>query len=424
MGIKNRLSHAWNAFRLNDEDKKYVDYGTGSSRPNHTNGKRKWSSSSLSKTVFNRIATDCSMVSLNHVKISKDGLSQENVKSGLERCLTVEANKDQNYRDFLHDLVYSMLDEGVVAVVPTETTLNPTMTGGYDVSVLRVGRITQWFPQHVRVNLYNEKRGIDEEVTLEKKLVAIIENPFYAVVNDENATLKRLIRKLELLDRRDEDIASGKFNMLIQLPYVIKGQMKREQAEERIAALEAQLSNSKYGVAYTDGTEKVTQLSRPIENDLADQIKYLQEQFYNQIGATENIFNGTAGEVETRAYYNRTIDPIIATIIAEFRRKWLTDTARTQGQEIVSHRDPFTLVPVEQLANIADTFTRNAILTSNEVRKIVGFGPSSDPLANELSNKNIAYVNQAPGDAAGGEGAIPKLLIPGGDEDNQNGPET
>jgi len=359
------------------------------------------------------------MVSLNHVKIAKDGASQEVVKSGLERCLTVEANVDQNARDFIHDLVYSMLDEGVVAVVPTETKLNPTKTGGYDITSLRVGRIVQWFPKHVRVKVYNENRGMDEEITMEKKLVAIIENPFYAVVNDDNATLKRLIRKLELLDRKDEDIAGGKFNMLIQLPYVIKGSLKKAQAEERIQQLEEQLTNSKYGVAYTDGTEKIVQLNRPIDNDLADQTKYLQEQFYNQIGATENIFNGTAGEVETRAYYNRTIDPIIATIISEMRRKWLTDTARTQGQDIVAHRDPFTLVPVEQLATIADTFTRNAILTSNEVRKIIGFGPSEDPIANELSNKNIAGVNQPEIDGAA---AASQLLIPGGDADNQNGP--
>ena len=400
MGIVDRISHAWNAFRSNDngdEFRKSFDYGVSSSRPNFKLAGSRWSASSLSKTVYNRIATDCSMVKIDHVKISKDGSSQVVMKSGLERCLNVEANIDQNARDFMHDLVYSMLDEGVIAVVPTETTLNPALTGGFDITTLRVGKIIQWYPKHVRVRLYNENRGVDEDITFEKKYVAIIENPFYAVINDENATLKRLIRKLELLDSRDEEIASGRFNMLIQLPYAIKGDLKRQQAEERIRELETQLGNSKYGVAYTDGTEKVVQLNRPIDNDLSDQIKYLQEQFYNQIGATENIFNGTAGEIETRSYYNRTIDPIIATIISEFRRKWLTETARTQGQELVSHRDPFTLVPVEQLANIADTFTRNAILTSNEIRKIVGFGPSNDPVANELSNKNIADVNQNSG---------------------------
>lgn len=425
MGIRDRLSHAWNAFRFGDDPygtRYNTSLGMGSSRPNHS-ATRRWSSSSLSKTIFNRIATDCSMVDISHVKVGKDGTTQSVMNSKLQRIFDTEANIDQNSRDFIHEVVYSMLDEGVVALVPTDTTSNPERTDGFDVESVRVGRITQWFPKHVRVDLYNEATGVHEEVTLEKRFVVIVNNPFFEVVNDENSTLKRLIRKLELLDRRDEEISSGKFNMIIQLPYTIRNKLKKDQAQERLQELESQLGDSKYGVAYTDGTEKIVQLNRPIDNDLADQIKYLQDQFYNQLGMTANIFNGTASESEMRNYYNRAIDPIITVLIAEIRRKWLSKTARSQGQDLVFHRDPFKLVPVEQLAKIADTFTRNAILTSNEVRKIVGFGPSTEPIANQLSNKNIADANQLP---PGQEGPVPDgqtLLIPPDDDSNQNGGE-
>lgn len=399
MGILDRIKHGWNAFRWYEENYTQAESytGPGSSRPQHKNPTRTYNQSDLSKMIFNRIATDTMMVDIQHVKVNPDGQTREIVKdSGLQNILSCEANIDQSNRQFMHDLVYSLLDEGVIAVVPVDTTLDPNETGGYSINSMRVGRITAWFPDKVRIDLYNEKSGRQEPVTMLKSTVAIIENPFYEIVNDTNSSLQRLIRKMALIDSKDELVASGKLNLLLQLPYTIKNETKQNQAAGRIKALEGQLADNKYGIGYIDGTEKVIQLNRSIDNDLLDQIKYLRDEFFNQLGLTPGVFSGTATEAEMRNYYNRSIDPILTAIIAEFRRKFLTKTARTQGYDLAFYRDPFKLVPIDQVAEIADKFTRNAILTSNEIRKIVGYGPSDQPIASVLSNKNIADANQEP----------------------------
>lgn len=397
MGLLDRIKSGWNAFRWGEKDyTRYADLGPGSSRPNHKSTSRTYRQSDLSRMVFNRIATDVMMVDFQHVKMDSDDQPQSKMKSGLQNCLSVEANVDQSNRTFMHDLVYSMLDEGVIAVVPVDTTLNPEKTGGYEIDTMRVGKITKWFPQDVEVELYNEDLGRDERIICKKRNVAIVENPFYEIVNDQNSSLQRLIKKMALIDAKDELIAAGKMNMILHLPYTVKTQVKKDEARARIQSLEEQLESNKYGIAYADATEKITQLNRPIDNDLLDQIRYLRDEFFNQMGMTPGVFDGTANEAEMRNYYNRSVDPIIQAIIAEFRRKFLTKTARSQGQDITFYRDPFKLVPIDQVAEIADKFTRNAILSSNEVRKIVGYGPSPQPIANELSNKNIADTNQIP----------------------------
>ena len=321
---------------------------------------------------------------------------EETINSGLNYCLTQEANLDQSHKAFIQDLVFSMFDEGVIAVVPVETTINPITFGSYDILQLRVGKIVEWFPAHVRVKLYNEKTGHHQEITLPKKMVAIIENPFYAVMNEHNSTLQRLIRKLNILDAIDEQSGSGKLDILVQLPYVIKTPQRKKQAEDRRKDIEVQLSGSKYGIAYIDGTERVTQLNRPAENNLMKQIEYLTNMFYSQLGITEAVFNGTADEAEMLNYNNRSVNPVVSVIIAEFKRKFLTRTARTQLQSIMSFSNAFAMVPIKDLADAADKFTRNEILTSNEVRSEIGYKPSKDPKANELRNKNLNAPEEEP----------------------------
>lgn len=394
MKLNERIQHAWNAFKGDKANNKEVwEYGAGSGSPTHKTYRR-YSSSSFSAAIFNRIAMDASMTAIEHVKIDEKTDNRTPVKSGLQNCLSVEANIDQSGIQFIQDIVYSMFDEGAVAVVPVDTTLDPSITGGYDINTMRVGKITQWYPKHVRIRLYNEETGMEEEVTLAKSTVAIIENPLYAVVNGPNATLTRLLAKMAMMDDLDELIASGKLDLIIQLPHAVKSKLQLAQADERVDKIEQQLKKGKRGIVYIDETEKITQLNRPINNKILEDVQFLSQQFYNQLGLTENIFNGTASESEMRGYYTRTIDPIVSNITAEFIRKFITKTARSQGQTLEIYRDPFTLVPIEQIAQIADTFKRNEILTSNEVRKIVRFKPNNSPGADVLINPNIANVNQ------------------------------
>lgn len=398
MKLIDRFKHGWNAFTANDKNdfskrqQSWISEGYGTMNPGHMHRSGYIQAGSIAQTAFNRIALDASMVDIKHVKIDSDD-NQTTIDSALIYCLSSEANIDQTGKAFIHDLVYSLLEEGVVAVVPVDTTGDPT-TGSYDVYSMRVGRITQWYPRAVKIDVYNDRTGRREEIILPKQTVAIIENPLYSIINGDNSTLQRLARKLSMVDYTDDLIKADKLNLLIQFPYQVRSEEQVKRANERISNIEKQLSDSKYGIGYLDATEKVTQLNKSIPTNLMDDIKYLTEQFYNALGLTQNIFNGTASESETRAYYNRTIDPIVSYILEEFNRSFITKTARSQGQRLVAYRDPFKLVPVEQLATIADTFSRNAILSSNEIRQIVGFGPSSDPNADKLTNKNIADVNQ------------------------------
>ena len=396
MKLKDRIQHAWNAFNSKDPVGETAwTYGAGSGSPSHKTYRR-YGSSSFSSAIFNRIAIDVSMTSIQHVKIDAKTDNWTPVKSGLQDCLTIEANIDQTGFQFLQDVVYSMFDEGSVAVVPVDTTTSPSITGSYEVNSMRVGKITQWFPKHVTVRLYNEETGNYEDVTLEKSFVAIIENPLYAVINGPNATLSRLLTKMGQLDDLDAMLASGKLDMLIQLPYTIKTDLQRTQAEERIKGIESAMAKNKHGISYVDGSEKVIQLNRQLNSQLVDDISNLTKQFYNQLGLTENVFSGTASELEMRTYYTRTIDPIMQNILSEFNRKFLTKTARSQGQRLESYRDPFSLVPIEQIAQIADTFKRNELASSNEIRKIIKLKPNSSPEADLLRNPNIAGVNQTP----------------------------
>lgn len=394
MSITDRLQHAWNAFQgSGKQTQEFTDYGYSRGTPGHR--VKRYSDSAFAASIFNRIAMDVAATSIHHVKIDETNDDATVVKSGLHYCLTTEANIDQTGIQFIQDMVYSMFDEGVIAVVPVDTNISPDDTGTFTIETMRVGKVIQWFPKYVRVRLYNDKIGDYEEVVVAKQNTAIIENPLYAVINGPNATLSRLLRKMALLDGMDEDMASGKLDLFIQLPYAVKTELQRNQAEERIRKLEAQLSKTKRGIAYTDATEKITQLSRPINSSLPDDINYLTGQFYNQLGLTENIFNGTASESELRSYYTRTIDPIVDVIIAEFNRKFLSKTARTQGHTLEAYRDPFKLVPSEQLAQIADLTRRNSILTGNEVRtKLFHIKRSNDARADELYNPNIADSRQ------------------------------
>lgn len=392
MLISDKLKHAWNAFR-HDPQTIYIDRGPSNSRPMHKSPTM-FSTSSYVSTIFNRIAIDASMTKLKHVKIDPKNEDEVIVPSGLHNCLTVEANIDQNYIQFIHDLVYSMFDEGVVAVVPVETTMSPLISGSYDILNLRVGKITQWFPKMVEIELYNDNTGINERIVMDKKNVAIIENPLYAVVNGENSTLKRLIRKLSQLDNVDELVSSGRLDLLISVPYAVKTDLQKKMAEERIANIEHQLAIGRNGIAYIDGTEKVTQLNRPVNSQLIENVNELTKQFYNQMGLTESIFNGTASEAELRTYYSRSIDTIMEHVVVELTRKFLTKTARTQGHRIVYYRDMFKFVSVEHISTLGDSMRRNYIATSNELRKIVGLKPSNDPRADELFNPNIADTNQ------------------------------
>lgn len=395
MRITDRLRHSWNAFINNDQLLNY-NSGPSSSRPAH---KRVtfFNTASYVSSIYNRIALDVSMTGFKHVKINPDNEDISDMKTGLNECLTVEANIDQTHMQFIHDLVYSMFDEGVVAVVPVETTLDPTVSGSYDINSLRVGRIVNWFPKHVEVDLYNEASGQNERIIIEKRNVAIIENPLYAVINDSNSTLKRLISKMNQWDSGDS--GSGRLDLLISVPYAVKTETQKQMAEKRIKDIEDQLSIGRNGIAYIDATEKVTQLNRPANDQLPEEIQTLSQEFHNQLGLTRKIFDGTASESELRTYYSRAVDPIVDNILAEFNRKFLTKTARTQGQRITSYRDMFKTVPVEVLVNLGDAFRRNSIASSNELRRIIGLKPSNDPRADELFNPNIADKNQNTSDS-------------------------
>ena len=345
---------------------------------------------SIVTSVFNRIALDAAAISIQHVKLDDNGRFVSSVGSGLNNCLTVEANIDQTARAFIHDIVMSMMDEGCVAIVPVDTTLNPEVTGSYDIVTMRVGQVLSWYPQHVKVRVYNDRRGEKEDILVPKSVVGIVENPLYAVMNEPNSTLQRLIRKLNLLDAVDEQAGSGKLDLIIQLPYVIKTEARRAQAEKRRKDIEEQLSGSKYGIAYTDGTEHIVQLNRAVENNLMTQIEYLTSMLYSQLGITKGVMDGSADEQTMLNYYNRTIEPILSAIVDEMKRKFLTKTARSQLQSISFFRDPFKLVPAAVLAEIADKLTRNEIMSSNEIRQIIGLKPSKDPKADELRNKNLS----------------------------------
>ena len=383
-----RLKHAWSAF--NGEPINYRDLGASYSyrvdRPRMSRGNER----SIVTSVYNRIALDVAAINIRHVKLDEDGRFISIIDDGLNNCLSLEANVDQTARSFIQDIVISMFDEGCIAVVPIDTTTDPSKSGAYDIKTMRVGRITDWYPYHVKVNVYNERSGRREDIVVSKRAVAIIENPLYAVINEPNSTMQRLIRKLNLLDVIDEQSGAGKLDLVIQLPYVIKTEARRLEAEKRRKDIENQLSGSKYGIAYTDGTEHITQLNRSVNNNLMSQIEYLTSMLYSQLGITQSILDGTADEKTMLNYNNRTIEPIISAIVDEMKRKFLTKTARTQLQSISFFVDPFKLVPVSEIAEIADKFTRNEIMTSNEIRQEIGMKPSNDPKADELRNKNLS----------------------------------
>lgn len=393
LNLSTRLAHAWNAFTSRDPTQ-YIITGPGySSRPDRPRLSR-GNEKSIATSIFNRIALDVSSVNIKHCRLDKNGRYVEDIDSGLNNCLNLEANKDQTGRTFIQDVVLSMLDEGCVALVPVETTIDPKSSNSYQIDSMRTGKITEWYPDMVRVRLYNDRTGEKEEILLPKNQVAIIENPLYAVVNEYNSTMQRLIRKLSLLDVTDEQTASGKLDLIIQLPYVIKTEARREQVERRRKDIINQLAGSQYGIAYTDGTEKITQLNRSLENNLLKQVEYLTNMVYSQLGITQSVLDGTADEKTMLNYMNRTVEPIISAIVDELKRKFLTKTARSQLQSIVYFRDPFRLVPVNDIAEIADKFTRNEIMTSNEIRQIVGMQPSKDPKADKLVNSNISQAKQ------------------------------
>lgn len=393
MALTDRLQHAWNAFRNPDMGYRYQDYGTSSYyRPDRIMLSR-GNERTITTSVYNRIALDTAAIDIIHARLDDDGRYKEQITSGLNECLTLRANIDQTSKAFLQDVVMSMMDEGVVAIVPVDTTIDPTKSNSFDIQTMRTGQIIEWYPKHVKVRVYNDRTGLKEEVLLPKESVAIIENPLYAVINEPNSTMQRLVRKLNLLDVIDEQSGSGKLDLIIQLPYVIKSEARRIQAENRRKDIENQLAGSKYGIAYTDGTERITQLNRPVENNLMKQIEYLTSMLYSQLGITQSILDGTADEKTMLNYYNRTIEPIITAIVDEIRYKFLTKTARTQMQDIVYFRNPFKLVPINELAEISDKFTRNEIASSNEIRQIIGWKPSDDPGADELRNKNLNKSN-------------------------------
>ena len=395
MKFTDRIKHGWNAFLNRDPTYNYRDlggpsYGYRPDRMRFTRGNER----SIVTSVYNRIALDAASIDIMHVQLDKDDRFESIRDSALNECLTRNANIDQTGRAFIQDVVMSMLDEGCVAIVPVDTTFNPDVTNSYDINTMRTAKIVEWYPAHVKVNLYNDRTGRKEDLILPKKTVAIIENPLYAVINEPNSTMQRLIRKLNLLDVIDEQSGSGKLDLIIQLPYVIKTDARRQQAEQRRKDIEMQLSGSKYGIAYTDGTERITQLNRSVDNNLMKQIEYLTSMLYSQLGITQAILDGSADDKTMLNYYNRTIEPIVSAIVDEIQRKFLTKTAITQKQAIAYFRDPFRLVPVNEIAEIADKFTRNEIMTSNEIRQIVGMKPSKDPNADELRNKNLSQSNE------------------------------
>ena len=395
MGLRDRILHAWNAFTSRDPTEGYTNSGsTYYHRPDRvrfSGGNER----SIVTSIFNRIAMDAAAIEIKHVKLDSDDRYDKTVDSGLNNCLSLEANIDQTGRAFLQDVYMSMMDEGCVAIVPVDTSMNPKLTGSYDIETMRTGKIIEWHPTKVRVRLYNERTGTKEEVLLPKSMVAIVENPLYAVINERNSTMQRLIRKLNLLDAIDEQSSSGKMDLIIQLPYVIKSEARRQQAEARRKDIETQLTGSKYGIAYTDGTERITQLNRPIENNLMKQIEYLTSMLYSQLGITQSILDGTADDKTMLNYYNRTIEPVVAAVVDEMKRKFLTKTARSQKQSLKFFRDPFKLVPVNDIAEFADKFTRNEIATSNELRQIIGWKPSKDPKADMLRNSNLNHPEES-----------------------------
>lgn len=396
-----KLKHGWNAFNDN-QDVQYVnrtvDYGNSyGSRPDRRRGSS-GNERSIVSAILTHIAMDVATINIKHVRLDENDRFVENINSGLNNCLTVEANIDQAARHFRQDIVMSMFEHGVIAVVPIDTTLNPIQTGGYDINTMRIGEIVSWHPRHVKVSVYDDRpgQGKKKEVLFPKNMVAIIENPLYTIMNEPNSTLQRLIRKLNILDAVDEASGSGKLDLLIQLPYAIKSEARKQQADQRQHDIQQQMRNSAYGIAYLDSTEKITQLNRPAENNMLAQIQYLTTMLYGQLGLTETVFNGTADEATMLNYHNRTIEPILGAVAEAFSRSFLTKTARTQRQSIEYYRDPFKLVSVKDLAEIADKFTRNAIFSSNEVRGLVGFKPSADPAADELRNKNIPEPDPIP----------------------------
>lgn len=389
MNFVDRLQHGWNAFMNKDSVPTYQSVGPSyyyrPDRPRFTRGNER----SIVTAVFNRIAIDAATIDLKHVKLDKNGKYTSDMNSGLNECLTLSANLDQTARAFKQDIVMSMLDEGCVAIVPVETTINPNVSGSYDVTSMRTGRIVTWYPRHVKVRLYNEITGKNVERTLPKEMVAIVENPLYSVVNEPNSTVQRLIRKLNILDAIDEQSGSGKLDLIIQLPYIVKGETKQKQAKTRITDVEKQLSGSKYGIAYIDGTERVTQLNRPVENNLLKQVEYLTNMAYSQLGITTSVMDGSADERTMLNYMSRTVEPIVSAFVDEMKRKFITKTGRTQGQSIFMFRNPFKLVPASEFADIASKLISSEIMSSNEGRQEIGFKPSSDPRADELINRNI-----------------------------------
>lgn len=395
MGIVDRLQHAWSAFVNNrDPTYNYRDIGTGyfyrPDRMRFTRGNER----SIVNAICNRIAMDVAAVEIKHVRLDNNERFVEEIHSGLNNCLSLEANMDQTGRAFMQDVVMSMFDEGSVAIVPVETSIDPRNTSSYEILSLRTGKILEWYPAHVKVRVYNDRTGQREDITLPKSAVGIIENPLYSVMNEPSSTMQRLVRKLNLLDAVDEQSSSGKLDLIIQLPYIIKTEARRKQAEDRRKDIEMQLSGSKYGIAYTDGTERITQLNRPIENNLMKQIEYLTSMLYSQLSITQAVLDGTADEKTMLNYNNRTIEPIVSAIVDEMKRKFLTKTARSQKQSILFFRDPFRLVPVNDIAEIGDKFTRNEIMTSNEIRQIIGMKPSNDPKADQLINSNMPYSTE------------------------------
>ena len=386
-----RLKHAWNAFMNRDPTSYYTNAGGNYyvHRPDRirlTRGNER----SIVTSIYNRIGLDVASIDINHCRLDNDDRFVEIIESGLNGCLNIEANVDQTGRALKQDIVMSMLDEGVVAIVPIDTTMNPSVSGSYDILSMRTGKILEWYPAHVKVKIYNEKKGYYEELILPKNTVGIVENPFYSIMNEPNSTLQRLIRKLNLLDVIDDQSGSGKLDLIIQLPYSIRSQARRQQADERRDQIESQLTNSKYGIAYADATERITQLNRSVDNNLMSQIEYLTSMLYSQLGITQSILDGTADEQTQLNYLTHTVEPILSVIVDEMKRKFLTKTARSQKQTISYFRDPFKLVPVNNIAEIADKFTRNEILTSNEIRQKIGMKPSDDPKADQLVNSNIS----------------------------------
>lgn len=389
MSLGARLKHAWNVFTANETVGARWDIGPSyfyrPDRPIFSRGNER----SIITSVYNRIALDVAAITIQHVRLDDEGRFTSVMNTSLNDCLSLEANLDQTGRAFIQDIVQSMLDEGCVAIVPVDTDIDPD-EGSYKIETMRTGKILEWYPQHVKVRVYNEQTGKKEDVLVSKRTVAIVENPFYAVMNEPNSTMQRLIRKLNILDAIDEQSGSGKLNLIIQLPYVIKTEARRQQAEKRRKDIEEQLSGSKYGVAYTDGTEHVVQLNRPVDNNIMSQIEYLTSMLYSQLGLTQTIMDGSADDKTMLNYLTRTVEPILSAIVDEMKRKFLTKTARSQKQSILFFRDPFKLVPVSEIAEIADTMTRNEIMTSNEIRQKIGMTPSKDPNADKLRNSNLS----------------------------------